>query len=292
MKPIFGYYGGKQRMAHNIIPHIPRHTVYVEPFAGSAAIFWMRQIPNIANRDNYCEVLNDKDEEIINFYRVLQNQQSFDALQHRLDFTPYSRLEHKKAKERTGTTPEERAWDFLVNVLMGFGGQLDTGYGYALKSRNLATYFLKQKNLRKYAERLLYCNIECLDALEIIRRYDSPQTFFYCDPPYPGSVQGHYGGYSIEDYQNLIEVLKTIKGSFILSNYRQGIEPEEWHSYDFDAQMSILNGKDRIDVNTKRTETIWVVDNGGGIEDPHFRKIYETAAFREVWPMPELGLFG
>lgn len=280
-------------MAHNIIPHIPRHTVYVEPFVGGAAIFWMRRIPKINNSNNYCEVLNDKDEEIVNFYRVLQNPKSFAEFQHRLDFTPYSRLEHKKAKSRTGATPEERAWDFLVNVLMGFGGQLDNGYGYALKSRNLATYFARQKDLRQYAQRLLSVNIECCDALEIIRRYDSPQTFFYCDPPYPGSVQGHYKGYSIEDYQNLIDTLKTIQGSFILSNYRQGIEPPEWESYDFKAQMSATNGKNRDgSIDTARTETIWVVDNGGGIEDPHFRKIYETAAFREIWPMPELGLFG
>ena len=55
------------------------------------------------------------------------------------------------------------------------------------------------------------------------KRYDTPESFFYIDPPYPGSNQGHYTGYSIEDLHELLELLKNIQGKFLLSNYPQDI---------------------------------------------------------------------
>ena len=70
-KPATSYYGGKQRMAHNVIPLLPKHTVYVEPFCGGATIMFKKPWPAVSNRDHYREVINDHDERLINFYRAL-----------------------------------------------------------------------------------------------------------------------------------------------------------------------------------------------------------------------------
>lgn len=59
MKPPFSYYGGKQRMASKIIPYIPKHTVYVEPFCGSATILFKKPWPNVTNTHHYREYIND-----------------------------------------------------------------------------------------------------------------------------------------------------------------------------------------------------------------------------------------
>ena len=69
MKPPISYYGGKQRMASKIIPLIPPHTVYVEPFAGGAAILFNKPWPSVTNRDHYREIINDTDgdKEVIKF---------------------------------------------------------------------------------------------------------------------------------------------------------------------------------------------------------------------------------
>ena len=100
MKPLISYYGGKQRMAHNIIPLIPKHTVYVEPFAGGAAIFFLKPWPDLSDRDHYREVLNDKNGDLINLYRCFQDKEKSERLIHRLEFTLYSRGEYVTAKEK------------------------------------------------------------------------------------------------------------------------------------------------------------------------------------------------
>ena len=71
----------------------------------------------------------------------------------------------------------------------------------------------------EYAIRLAETQIECADALYIISSRDAEESFFYCDPPYPNCDQGHYDGYSMEDFERLLSKLAGIKGKFLLSSY-------------------------------------------------------------------------
>jgi len=59
------YIGGKNRLAAKIISLLPKHTAYVEPFAGGAQVFFHK-------RPSEVEVLNDLDGEIVNLLRVCQ----------------------------------------------------------------------------------------------------------------------------------------------------------------------------------------------------------------------------
>jgi len=77
----------------------------------------------------------------------------------------------------------------------------------------------KERFTEELAIRLQNVQIESTDALYIIKSRDSKESFFYCDPPYYNSDCGHYDGYSLEDFQNLLKVLSEIKGKFLLSSY-------------------------------------------------------------------------
>jgi DNA adenine methylase len=280
------YYGGKQRIASKILPYLPSHTVYCEPFAGGLAVMMAKGMPKITSAHHYREVINDKNDQLINMWRQLQ--QSSD-LHRRLDCTLYSQAEHDRAKDicKNGCDDQvEQAWAFFVSLSMSFGRILNNGFGYGVITRNCpSAFYNKVNNIKTLRNRLAYTYIFNEDALRIIERFDSPQTCFYCDPPYPKVDQGHYTGYTIDDYQRLIDALRDCQGSFVLSCYAQGIEPEEWQQVDFDAYSSASGegkvGKNRDKSkkaskasmgNRKRTESLWVVDRSKNARDslkPH-----------------------
>jgi DNA adenine methylase len=88
MRPPLTYYGGKQRLVKFILPKIPPHTLYVEPFLGGGAIFWNKE-------PSKGEVLNDVNGEIINFYQVAKTK--FKLLNAEIQNTLHSRMLHRKA---------------------------------------------------------------------------------------------------------------------------------------------------------------------------------------------------
>ena len=107
------------------------------------------------------------------------------------------------------------------------------------------------------AERLRDVYIEHDDAIDVINRWDTPETFFYCDPPYPGTDQGHYAGYTTDDLDRLVATLDDCQGSFLLSNYRQDGMPDHWERFEFNTYMWAGNAAARNTGNNARTEVVW-----------------------------------
>ena len=66
----------------------------------------------------------------------------------------------------------------------------------------------------------------------MIQTRDTPTSFFYVDPPYPESCQGHYSGYSLANFEELLTLLSSIEGKFLLSSY----------NYDVLADYTARNG--------------------------------------------------
>ena len=104
---------------------------------------------------------------------------------------------------------------------MSFNNSLNTSFTRSTDgkfSRKIAANRARFSD--ELAERIGAVQIECRDALKVIEANDTPASFFYVDPPYVGACQGHYDGYSQEDFNALIAVLTTLKGKFLLSSYR------------------------------------------------------------------------
>jgi DNA adenine methylase len=111
-----------------------------------------------------------------------------------------------------------------------------------------------------YAIRLQQVQIECCDALRIIRSRDTPETVFYLDPPYVGYEQGHYGGYTQEDFDALLGLLGTIQGKFILSSFRNAsmvdfTRKNGWHTIEIHLSSAMTHGpgrtrRDKVEVLT------------------------------------------
>ena len=275
MKPPISYYGGKQRMANKIIPLIPKHTVYVEPFAGGAAVLFNKPWPKVTNNNHYREVINDIDGDLINFYRQLR--ENGPALIEKLQLTLYSEDEYRIAKDFTDCDDLERARRYYVNISQSFANKLGRGWRRGMFGRNdVATWVNKIAQLPEYLERTASIYISNTDSLECIEQWDSPQTCFYCDPPYPGADQGHYAGYTIEQYQSLIDKLDTIDGSFLLSNYECGAKiPDSWERFEFNSTMSSARDKT---VNKKRTEIVYRKISDKPVR-PELQKLFDSGKF-------------
>lgn len=255
MKTPITYYGGKQKLAPIIIKLIPSHILYAEPFSGGAAVFFVKKPSEV-------EVLNDLNGELINFYRVIKNQ--FDELLAEINNTLHSRKLHKHAYVIYSNPelfdPVKRAWAVWVLSSQGFSGKLDSVWGYDIEadSTSRKIYFNKIEFTEMYSRRLEKVQLENADALYIIRSRDSEESFFYCDPPYFNSNMGHYKGYTKKDFEELLQLLSTIKGKFLLSSYpskllQQYRSQHNWSTLTFE-QLVTVNVKTRS--NKKKIEVL------------------------------------
>jgi DNA adenine methylase len=243
MKTPISYYGGKQKLASKILSVIPDHTLYCEAFTGGAAVFFAKEPSEI-------EVLNDTNREMMNFYRVLKNE--FVSLEKEIRITLHSRDLHRKAQV-IYTNPDmfsevRRAWAVWVLSCQSFAADLTNAFGYD-RSKNTTTKKIgnnRDRFTEEYAIRLQNVNLECADALYVIRSRDSEQSFFYLDPPYFNSDCGHYDGYSEQDFENLLKLISSIKGKFLLSSYPSPLlqryaKEHGWHMWSVEQGVSINN---------------------------------------------------
>lgn len=220
LKTPISYYGGKQKMLNKILPLFPSdYELYCEPFFGGGAVFWKLEHAD----NNIYEVINDVDNRVINFWTVLRDKP--EALARQVKYTLHSRALYYQAKaifkELDKHSDVVRAWAFWVLTNMSFSHQINAGYGYSRGIKEGKALFNKRLMLEDESvlNRLAEVNIECNDALKVIKAYDFAGAFFYIDPPYFNSDCGHYRGYSEGDFRNLLELLSGIKGRFLLSSY-------------------------------------------------------------------------
>ncbi len=257
----FGWYGGKFSHADWLLPLLPRTTHYCEPFGGSAALLINREPSPV-------ETYNDLDGEVVNFFRVLRNQK--DALIEAIGLTPFSREEFEAAIYETleGLSDLERARRFYIRAR-----QVRTGLAQTASSGRWAHCLLTSRagmagavsrwlgaveDLSLIAQRLLRVQIEHAPAAEVIKRYDSPETLFYCDPPYPHESRGDSKAYAYEmtdnQHRELAKVLRSVKGKVALSSYHSPLMNDLYSDWEYiEASERHIHS-----VKQLRREVLWV----------------------------------
>lgn len=213
--PVAPWLGGKRNLSKRLcamIDAIPCKT-YCEPFVGMGGIFLRR------SRQPRAEVINDRARDIANLFRILQRHypQFLEVL--RFQLTTRVEFERLIATPPDTLTDLERAARFLYLQRTAFGGKVSGRNFGVSKDRpgrlNLTTL---EPMLEDLHARLSGVVIECLDWADFIPRYDGPDTLFYLDPPYWG-CEDDYGKamFSREDFTRMADVLRGVKGRFIMS---------------------------------------------------------------------------
>lgn len=252
MRTPLSYFGGKQLLSKKIVSLIPEHNLYCEPFFGGGAVFFAKDPSPV-------EIINDISNEVINFYRVVKTQ--YKELESEIKTTLSSRELHRKAcviyQYPDLFTEVARAWAIWVLSIQSYGSILGSTWNIDRKT-NTSVKKLNSKRLdsiEEYAKRLENTQIECRDALYVIRSRDSKESFFYCDPPYFNALQGHYRGYKELDFENLLIQLSEIKGKFLLSSYPSEllathVKRNKWHQQKIEMPMA-LSANPKVKVKRK-----------------------------------------
>ena len=213
--PVAPWLGGKRNLAKRIcaiLDAIPC-TTYAEPFVGMGGVFLRRSARPRA------EVINDAGRDVANLFRILQRHypQFLDTLKFQL--TTRAEFERLVATDPATLTDLERAGRFLYLQRTAFGGKVSgRNFGVSIDRPGRFNLTTLEPMLEDLHSRLAGVVIECLDFGEFLRRYDSPGTLFYLDPPYWGS-EGDYGKalFARSDFQRLADQLAGIKGQFLMS---------------------------------------------------------------------------
>ena len=266
MRSIITYYGGKGHSWRRIIPHFPSHHTYVEPFGGAASVL-LNKSPSAV------EVYNDIDSNLVTIFRVLRDHP--DELRRALELTPYSREEYVRCLgPLDGLDDVEKARRLIVRYRQVFGGRGQTAtpgrwcYSVTASSRGMAgrvSGWLSTIDavLPAVVERFRQVQIENLPWQDIIRRYDTPETLFYCDPPYLLSTRNGHVGYeyemTVEEHREMAEALNGVKGHVVLSGYASP-EYDEWYvgweRVEFGVTVSARLNKGRS--RDRRKEVLWI----------------------------------
>lgn len=152
IKPIIGRVGGKWRISKWVIEHIKRFewSLYVEPFCGSAAIYFQllnEGIPELIKARNHHPrfVLNDMDSKIINLYRCCRDFP--ELLAYAVYFTPYSREEHRTAQKGDSIDDLIEVCNrYLVDGFQSYARESGCGWGTKKSLFNMRDGFKKEKD--------------------------------------------------------------------------------------------------------------------------------------------------
>lgn len=219
LKP-FSSPGGKEAWRGLILQRIPAHKIYVEPYAGSATIFFAK-----AERAEV-EVLSDVNPDIVSTYVFLRDAPDADFEWIRSQDWQWSPVTFKRLQQATPKTRRERVYRFkYLNLfsIRGTGERLNT-----TENARKTTGGMFVKNLEKFRERLQGVKIFEAPAIDVMAKFDSPDTFHYVDPPWkPVGAGPEWHNFDAEAFT---EAIKALKGKALVSYQGDIALPDPWRT--------------------------------------------------------------
>lgn len=265
-RPVLRWHGGKWKLAPWIIGPFPRHTTYIEPYGGAASVLLRKPRSEI-------EIYNDLDDELINLFRVLQDDKHASQLVKKIDLTLFARAEFELSYDLT-QEPVERARRFVARSFMGFGSNACTS---SARGSNSTGFRARSRHPRKQPaqewttypaalcdiiERMRGVVIERRDAMRLLAERDDAGVLFYVDPPYLpetrelGSSRARQGRYTHEmdapGHAELLRLLADVAGMVVLSGYPSPTYDDalpSWHRIEIETHA---------DGARDRTEVLWI----------------------------------
>ncbi|WP_347562775.1 DNA adenine methylase [Clostridium sp. HBUAS56017] len=247
--------GSKWSIGEKIIEMMPKHNIYLEPFFGSGAVFFLKPPCNT-------EILNDLDGEVVNLFRTIRDDS--EELANSIYLTPYSREEYQESYKRNDKNLDniEKSRQFLIRCNMARAGMqyyssswrhAGPVLGAKTKQRVTGDWNKVPERILEAASRLKDAEIENRNAFDLIEKYNREDCLIYVDPPYLLSTrrQRYYNVEMTDDQEHLelLELLKNHSGSVIISGYKSKLYEDvlkDWNTKEICTNAE--QGKERIEV--------------------------------------------
>ncbi len=216
MKSFIPWMGGKSMISKDIVKMMPPHRCYVEVFGGGGWVLFAKPKHKTAGRS--VEVYNDLNGELVNLFLVVR--QDLDAFMKAFEWLPKSSREifnRFKDEDPRMLNNIQRAVRFFYLIKNSVNAAMSQ-YQYSVEIPPKKLIY--ERFLHRVQLRLQSVYIENLPFVDLIPRYDSPDTFFYLDPPYVrhhNDRQRYVYFFRKKDHTTLRDILTDIKGKFILS---------------------------------------------------------------------------
>ena len=215
----FKWVGGKSRLRKFIVPMIPPHTCYVEPFAGAAWVLFGKPKSDV-------EILNDIDDDLITFFRVVREKPEELIASFEWELVSHAEFNRLANLDPHALTDVHRAHRFYYLIMAGWGGEAryprfqtsikDGGHG----NRLVGALKTLRERITPIHRRLQTVLIENMDWRDCIDKYDSPSTVMYLDPPYLGNGANYkFNMRGKDDHISMAEQLGRVRGLWMLSSY-------------------------------------------------------------------------
>lgn len=260
---LYTYPGGKYKLAEKYRLYYPPHHCFVSPFCGSGAEIMCKEPSPI-------EVYNDKDELLLNVWRVLQDDELCEALVDLFTNTPDSRRQYENCHQVLKNPNLEnslvrKAWAYLVCATTGYHGPHPaltrswSTYRHA-KHSSVARLLRLPDVIQIWRDRFKLVRLEGKEWYEIFDRYDHPDTLFFVDPPYhPDTCSAGLYQHELtaDQHVELLERLNRVKGFVMLCGINHPVYQQHlfhWRRISFMTKTTMTRGKKK----PPRKEEIWL----------------------------------
>ena len=228
------YLGEKSKFASFITPNIPTDiSTYVEPFGGMFGVFFsldfskLRNVNFIYNEINYL------------------NYNLFDLLRYDIRFIKIikgikvDKERYQKALKEIFTETDRMTFAINWLIVLTCSSPNEIGKDSWRGDTEFEVFKLKWKAYEPHLNKI--SEILNVDYKEVISKYDSPETFFYLDPPYMGREKYYINhDFNENSHYELASHLNSIKGRFLLSYYYFDGIKELYPNCRFESKKTIM----------------------------------------------------